>query len=349
MGGVLGVVAASGGAMAQQYEFDCTITQATSSVAANITVNATLPGTLIGNYNATTNPTGTRTKTGIFGTFGATENFPVNITVAPIINGQAVNTRPSGAYRLLVDPEALTARVEGYEVNNLASGNLVIPVTARFTTESFRTRTPDSTYVAGTVNVPVGDATITTFRDVQTGNGAGTLTVAGPNQYTFNVPITVETIIEGQLLGSPIGSPTGTPSAIVVTGTATVLADGTVTIASRQDLGSTQTQTPNQVLPPQPFALPTILPPGGTANVILNLTLQTYTTTVTGTRTVNSVGTPALCFADFNRDGGVDGADIEAFFRVWAAGENGADVNRDGGVDGADVQAFFVVWQAGGC
>jgi len=55
------------------------------------------------------------------------------------------------------------------------------------------------------------------------------------------------------------------------------------------------------------------------------------------------------CPADFNRDGGVDGSDVEAFFVRWEAGESNADVNLDGGVDGADVEAFIVVWQAGGC
>ena len=55
------------------------------------------------------------------------------------------------------------------------------------------------------------------------------------------------------------------------------------------------------------------------------------------------------CSADFNADGGVDGADIEAFFVAFAIGEPEADVNADGGVDGGDVESFFVVWEAGGC
>jgi len=56
-----------------------------------------------------------------------------------------------------------------------------------------------------------------------------------------------------------------------------------------------------------------------------------------------------FCAADFNEDGGIDGADVEAFFVVWEAGGTGADVNEDGGVDGRDVEAFFVVWERGGC
>ncbi|MBS0197990.1 MAG: hypothetical protein JSR77_14635 [Planctomycetes bacterium] len=55
------------------------------------------------------------------------------------------------------------------------------------------------------------------------------------------------------------------------------------------------------------------------------------------------------CPADFNQDGGIDGADVGAFFSAWEAGDPSADVNADGGVDGADVTTFFAAWEAGGC
>ena len=55
------------------------------------------------------------------------------------------------------------------------------------------------------------------------------------------------------------------------------------------------------------------------------------------------------CAADFNQDGGVDGADIESFFVEWQAGGTCGDVNVDGGVDGGDVETFIRVWQAGDC
>jgi probable HAF family extracellular repeat protein len=59
--------------------------------------------------------------------------------------------------------------------------------------------------------------------------------------------------------------------------------------------------------------------------------------------------TQAPCFADFNQDGGIDGADIESFFLAWEAGSTAADVNLDGGVDGSDIETFFLSWEAGGC
>ncbi|MBS0195285.1 MAG: hypothetical protein JSR77_00850 [Planctomycetes bacterium] len=55
------------------------------------------------------------------------------------------------------------------------------------------------------------------------------------------------------------------------------------------------------------------------------------------------------CPADFNQDGGIDGADVDWFFGAWESGACDADVNADGGVDGADVDTFFMAWEAGGC
>ena len=62
-----------------------------------------------------------------------------------------------------------------------------------------------------------------------------------------------------------------------------------------------------------------------------------------------TLGVAFPCPADFNQDGGVDGADAAAFFLAWEAGDASSDANADGGIDGADVEAFFMVWEAGGC
>ncbi len=61
------------------------------------------------------------------------------------------------------------------------------------------------------------------------------------------------------------------------------------------------------------------------------------------------VGEVPACIADFNSDGGVDGADIESFFTAFAAGGCAADVSGDGGVDGADIESFIGAWERGDC
>ena len=56
-----------------------------------------------------------------------------------------------------------------------------------------------------------------------------------------------------------------------------------------------------------------------------------------------------FCAADYNRDGGIDGSDIVAFFADWEDGAPCADVNQDGGIDGGDMELFFALWEGGGC
>ncbi len=56
---------------------------------------------------------------------------------------------------------------------------------------------------------------------------------------------------------------------------------------------------------------------------------------------------PVTCIGDYNQDGGVDGADVEAFYTDWEAGNAAADLNQDGGIDGGDVETFFRAWENG--
>jgi hypothetical protein len=55
------------------------------------------------------------------------------------------------------------------------------------------------------------------------------------------------------------------------------------------------------------------------------------------------------CPADFDQDGGVTGADVEAFFFAFESGDPCGDTDLDGGITGADVEAFFIAFEAGGC
>jgi len=72
---------------------------------------------------------------------------------------------------------------------------------------------------------------------------------------------------------------------------------------------------------------------------------------VPGPNDLNSNGIPdeCECVADYNRDGGVDGQDIEKFFIDFENGNIRADVNFDGGLTGDDVGVFFGQWETGGC
>jgi len=335
-------------ASARAQAFDFTINQPTSSIDARLTLNAVLPGTLIGNYVAVTNEAGTRTKPGFFGSFGSTENVAIPINIAAGVNNYRLLNSITGVFTLELDTETGIAKVSGYASDMLAGGPETVPVTAALTIrDSFRTRNPTSTYIAATVNVPVGNAMITTFTATQTDPAQGTLIGdATPNQYTFTVPMLVQYTIEAELLGNPIVTDGGTPAPFVLTGT--VIVNGnTATVTAMRELTINESQQPAAALDPIALDLPTILPPGSTAHVLLNLTLDTINESISGTQSLSASGVVASCKADFNQDGGVDGQDVEAFFVAWEAGRAAADMNADGGIDGADVDFFFDRWEAG--
>lgn len=59
------------------------------------------------------------------------------------------------------------------------------------------------------------------------------------------------------------------------------------------------------------------------------------------------IGGGPCCVGDYNRDGGVDGDDVIAFFGAWDSGSIVADINSDASVDGDDVIVFFASWDSG--
>src|SRR4051812_21226103 len=61
------------------YDFVLQPTSGLTTTSASATAKTS--GTLIGDWDAVTNPTGTRTKPGLFGTFGDTENVAVPATI----------------------------------------------------------------------------------------------------------------------------------------------------------------------------------------------------------------------------------------------------------------------------
>lgn len=78
-------------------------------------------------------------------------------------------------------------------------------------------------------------------------------------------------------------------------------------------------------------------------------TFSAFTTTFSTTGQSGDLVSQTYCPADFNQDGGIDGADVEAFFDQWSIADPTADVDQSGGIDGADVEYYFVIWQNAGC
>lgn len=258
--------------LSQAQLYDFTVVAPPSGISGTVSLRANTEGTLVGNYDPNTNPTGTRTKPGLFGPFGPTENVPVNIRLGAQIGG-TINRQTGGTFRATIDSSTNTITFSNLSLNFLANGAASLPVSLTLAGESFRTRNPTSVYILPSqgITIPIGSLTLSQFTAVQTGVGAGVLVPTGPDQYDFTAGVQVDLTLAADFLGNPLG--TTIPFVLPLQGSV-VVSGTTATITALQTIAFDQTFNPNIQLPPFEYGLPTILPPGNTAYVIFNLTLN---------------------------------------------------------------------------
>lgn len=291
---VVGVVVSVGLASAargQVTSYSMAINQAASGLNATSEFSFDAAGVLRGDWNATSNPGGTRTALGFQFfpplPFGPTQNDNIPVTLGGAVSGP-VDTATAGAFTLTLDEGAGVLTIGGLAADLLAGGVLTLPATVSLAPQTFRTAAPTFVYPGVPISLPIGELSVSTLTMTQVGAGApGVLTPTGPGTYDFTVAPVV--VIEGEadLLGNPIAIP-GVPAPLVLTGQITV-SGSTATLTSVQAIMQGQTTAVGTALPEFPLELPTFTA-GVTAGVLLNLTLEDITTALDGTLTLAASG-----------------------------------------------------------
>lgn len=272
-----------------QRKYDFVMSPADSDLNVNVSLQAFTAGTLIGNYDPNTNPTGTRSKPGLFGSFGPTENVPVPVEVNPSVEGN-VASKPSGTFSMVFNPGAGQVVLLDFFSDLLHSGSVTLPASAEFATDGFRTRNPTSTYPAGRFTVPVGEVLVTLLTLAQVGDPAvGTLTPLGGNRYAFAVAPTVVLSVRAELQGSVLES-TSNPNPLALVGEVEIQGDSAA-VLSVNTIDWSDVDTPNQPIPRFAMDLPTVFPPGDVAHLLFDLTLNEVRTRVNGRYTIAASGT----------------------------------------------------------
>ena len=225
----------------------------------------------------------------MFGTFGDTENVAVPATINFATSG-AASVPQGGGFGLSIDTATNSIVMSGLASAMSAPATGSLATSATITTQSFRTRTPTSTFPGGIpVTVPIGDASVTSLDIAETADATGVLTpTATPGQFTFTIAVPVDMTLGVDLTGSNLVLG---PASTLLALQGTLITNGTTaTISSLAPLDIAQTTNPAIALPALPFALPTVLPTGSTANVIFNLTLNEVTTSLMGSLALNANG-----------------------------------------------------------
>ncbi|MCS7309314.1 MAG: hypothetical protein NZ741_03760 [Armatimonadetes bacterium] len=272
-----------------QRQYDFVMSPSRSSLNVRVSLRALTSGTLIGNYDPNTNPNGTRTKPGLFGSFGPTENVPVPVEVNPLVEGN-VTSQPAGTFSMVFSPEAGQVVLMDFFSDLLHSGEVSLPASAEFMTNGFRTRNPTSTYPAGRFIVPLGEVRVTLLTLTQVGELAvGVLAPLGNNRYAFVVTPTVVLDARAELQGTALEF-TSNPNPLALAGEVEIQGDRAI-ILSVNTIEWSDVEQVNQPIPRFAMDLPTVFPPGNTAHLLFDLTLQEVHTRVNGTYTVAATGT----------------------------------------------------------
>lgn len=323
--------------LAQDAIWTCVL-DASGSCSQTTRVDLPVIGTWIGNHDATTNPTGTRTLPGLFGGSG---NNPIPYTGLVRTDAVISQTVPAGSFTARFNPNTGRLRMAHLDLDLLDGRTGTLTTSLIISFNSFRTISPSSTFIGvSNLSLPYGDGTLTAARAAQTLDAETLASVAAEGGWNFTLNVPVNLTASGQTQGSPFE---GTSVGLLRLQGHLDLVDGRLTLS-----GSTQDAQQSTVPPPAPFtgvplALPTVLPPGSTANLLMSGTFSEGTQNSTFSASVTSQGDPA-CEGDLDGSRTCDSADIGTLLTMFGdcSGLCQADLDGDDAVSAADLGALLV-------
>lgn len=341
-----GSVMSASQAAGDRYEF--TLLADHSAATVNMYCAAGLTGTWKGDYDQTSNPGGTRTIKGLlFGDTKAPNNNPIDFQ-ANVAATVGSTTHPTGAFRASVNTDLGLIIVNGLSADAMNGGSIDMNLALNLAWESFRTFSPTAYYLGGiNLPLPLGAASLTKLSMEQLTvdgvgvPGVGVLHEVGENTYDFTVGVAVNMTLGASVNGASIGEAT-VPFPVVLQGTMFVDPETrsatlvSFTLAQYSDALAADLALPADM----PLAIPTILPPGQTANLLASPVFNGVSLDFVSGLTLVAWG-QRQCDCDLNSDARVDLEDYFAFFGAFDVSDPMADINADGSVSLEDFFAFF--------
>ncbi|HRV80865.1 MAG TPA: hypothetical protein P5218_05490 [Planctomycetota bacterium] len=282
----------------QAQQFHVVVDAQASSQSLQGSYGADLDASVIGDYDAATNPGGTRTVPGLFGGSG-NNAIPMDLGLSGTLSSTQA---PLGSFDLDLDRLAGTLVCSNLAVDLLGGGSATSDVSVDLLYSTFRTFAPDSLFPGGIpVTLPLGSQAISQGDLAQTAPAVGTLTPTGTlGQYLFLVSVPASITLTVDVNGSP--TPVG-PFDTLLPFSGTLDVTGAA-LSTSLSLNLAVQQTVLDPLPgfqitDIPFPVPTVLPAGGTANLLLNGTVAQGDVNVSWTANLVASGAAGCGFSSY--------------------------------------------------
>jgi hypothetical protein len=291
---------AIGTSSAQAQSFDFTLDQNISSVNLQTTFGVIMDASLKGDYDATTNPSGTLTVPGLFGGSG-NNDIPIDLGLTGDLNHIGV---PTGTFNLDVDELGLMFVVDQLDVDLLGGQSASSAQTLDLLFSTFRTNNPSSVYFGGIpISFPLAGQAVSDLLVQQTGGAIPGVLIPGVGVGAYDltalIPVSFSMVVDFQGTPTPVGPFDGV---LPVVGSLQMNSGGapTVNLTFNQTIQQTTLDpAPGTVLTDLPFAAPTILPPGDTANLLISGSIDQVDLDMTLNAVLQANGLPACGFTSY--------------------------------------------------
>jgi hypothetical protein len=327
---------------AQQYQVE--VTPDTASVNARFVMFCLGSGSLIGDWDAITNPDGTRTKPGVTGLFEPGENEPVPATPW-LVHGDGFTSFLAGDFGFEVDAFFERVEVTTMALDVLGGADIDLPLASSLSHEAFRTKNPDATFPASTTaHADVAGGRLIELTFTQTGEAEGTHVATGP--FTAEFAVTVPGVISGSFAVAE--------STIVLPDvTADLRLDGQILnegesirlVGIGRLVGAAQGAGGQAWMAPIELDIPG--GGGAAAGLLASATIDEIIADFLLEISDFEAAPVEDCYADCNSDGELTIFDFLCYQGVYASGAIEADCDKDGELTVFDFLCYLNLFDAG--
>tara|TARA_B100001059_G_scaffold216243_1_gene234499 strand:+ start:1002 stop:2021 length:1020 start_codon:yes stop_codon:yes gene_type:complete len=321
---------------------DLQIQPSQSSISIDSETSIANSGNLTGNHDSESNPDGTITIPGLWGGSGNQE-IPIAFDSGTSING---SSNPTGfmAVEPFVDQDL--AVVYGLSMDLLNTSTIPLTLTVTLDYQSFHTVNPNAVYPGGIpIELPLAELSLDSCLVEQTQSTTGTWVSIGDDTFSLDAIVPVLVSMEATFEGQPL--PLAPVNAVLaISGELEYTDNGPrLELSIQIDEGEVVDLPGDNPLPPFPFSMPTIVPPGSFADVLITLVPESTSFGLLLNGTVVAEADLETLPCDVTGDGIVDTNDILAVLAAWGSCQDcPADTNNDSVVDVDDVLSVLGCW-----